>query len=185
MDAVTGRLRPQTLDEIAALQHEIVELIRSIHAITTQAGKECAPILKRAEKRVRPLKRNALAIARTIDEFARRNKQSLTERGSKKTVKIPGGGSLQWRSSKPAVHLTSDDAVLAELERLGYEEFIRRSPSVNKIALAEHPVKAARVPGVRIEANRKFIIDLHGVPERIERQLRSKKLEIIRPKSRL
>ncbi len=187
MDAQTQPLiRADSLDDVSVLMRQLAELLIAMRAIDTDAEKLCAPILKRAAKRTAPLKRDALKIARAIDAFARRNKRALTDNGKKPTVKIPNGGELRWRKSKPAVKLTNEEAVLDYLlSRSGtYEDFIRRTPSINKTAMADHPIRAAKVPGVSIEPNRKFVIAPKGVKERVERESTSKKFEIVVPRSR-
>jgi phage host-nuclease inhibitor protein Gam len=187
MDTMTNPpLRVETLDELAMTERRLVELLLAIKQVEADTVKLCAPILKRAARRTAPLRRDALKLAREIDAFARKNKRSLTDNGKKVTVKIPNGGELKWRKSKPAVKLDDEDAVLSYLLQHSktLELFIRRTPSVNKIAMAEHPIKAARVPGVSIEPNRKFVIAPKGVKERLERASNSKKFEIVTPRSR-
>lgn len=179
-------IRVETLDDVAMTERRLVELLLAIKQVEADTAKLCAPILKRAARRSAPFRRNALKLAREIDAFARKNKRALTDNGKKATVKIPNGGELKWRKSKPAVKLGNEEAVLDYLLQHSktLEQFIRRTPSINKTAMAEHPVKAARVPGVSIEPNRKFVIAPKGVKERLERASNSKKFEIVTPRSR-
>ncbi len=173
----------ESLDDVATLEREIGLLFGRFHSIQAKAQKECSPIVKRAARQSAPLLREITRLAREIDRFARKNRATLTKNGVVKTVPLPSGGALRWRKSPPGVEIENEEQVLAFLLEHGINDFVRVSHAINKTAMREHPVRARRIPGVRVASTNRFIIDIGSVPERLERFSTSKRFYVMRSRS--
>lgn len=183
MDQITARRDIQSLADVAQKQAQIGLILSEIETIDAATREKIAPILLEAERRVARLRKEALAIARGIDRFARKHKRALLT-GRSKTVEIPGGAPLSWRISPRAISIADEKALLARLLAQGPDEFIRITPSINRERMLERPRKAAQLPGVTITQERKFIIKVPQTETRIERTLNTSRLVFAKPRSR-
>ncbi|WP_439596488.1 host-nuclease inhibitor Gam family protein [Falsiroseomonas sp.] len=136
---------------IGAAQRDLA-VIKAAQEETISAAK------LRAELESLPLQKSILDLTRGLQLWAEANRQALTDGGKTKTVPL-ATGTLSWRHRPASVRLTGPDAVLAEVERLKLEQFLRRKVELNREAMLEKPELARTVPGVTIgSAGEDFIV---------------------------
>lgn len=90
--------------------------------------------------------------------FAEANKMELTREGKTKTVKLPNG-TLSWYSPSPSVSVENPEKVIAALEALGLDRFVRIKKEVDKEAVKKEPEIAEQIQGLSIKPKKdEFII---------------------------
>ena len=90
--------------------------------------------------------------------YAEANRAMLTNNYKVKTVAMTTG-ELVWRMSPPSVRLTdTEENVIAACEAAGLEEFIRRTPSLNRDAIKANPEEAKHIPGLKIGQGEAFVV---------------------------
>lgn len=145
---------------------EFLRLIQELELENEQNRLQlAAEIAAITEPYLRGFERNTELIERYMEglyRYAQANKETLTESGKTKTVQLPSGA-LLWRTTPPKVSIKDEDAVLAELQRRHLEQFIRRTPEINKDKMLKNPTLAGSVTGVSITQTEEFVIKPHQI----------------------
>lgn len=90
--------------------------------------------------------------------YAEANRATLTNNYKVKTVALTSG-EITWRMNPPSVRLIgSEDEVIDWCATHGFEEFVRRTPSLNREAIKANPEEAKNVPGLKIGQSEAFVV---------------------------
>ena len=150
---------PQSREMAAQAVAEIGVASREIKRLEADMNDEMALIKEAYEKRVEPFRNEIEAASKGLQIYAEANRGALTNDYKVKTVMFTTG-SVLWRMNPPSVRLTdTEENVIATCEAMGLEDFIRRSPTLNRDAIKAKPEEAARVPGLKIGQNEVFVVE--------------------------
>ncbi len=174
---------PKTVEEAAALERTIGELIRAIRSHEDSFEKQREALDKKEDELIHPLQQEVLASAKSLYAFANAHRPALTESGQRKSATLGTSGSVQWYTTPAAVDIENVADVLDRIKKLGFNQFIRTKEEINKEALLENEALAATIQGVRIQRQDKFAIKPRGVKERVECNTKTKRWKITLPAS--
>lgn len=149
---------PADKAEASAMLAQIGAAQRNLALIKAAQEETISAVKLRTEEESAPLLKSIADLIRGLQLWAEANRPVLTDGGKTKTVSL-ATGTLSWRSRPASVRLTGPEAVLAEVERLKLEQFLRRRVELNREAMLEKPELARTVPGVAIgSAGEEFIV---------------------------
>lgn len=140
---------PQTQDDTAADIRKIGDLERQKLRATTEMNDAIAEITQNFQPRLDALNEQLKTLQEGVQAYCEAHRDELTNGGKVKTANLITG-EVQWRQRPPSVNVRGKDAVVELLERLGYDEFIRKIKEVDKDAILNDPDKARGVPGITI-----------------------------------
>lgn len=149
---------PQNRDMAAAMIARIGTATRELARINADMNDALAEIKEAYERDAEPHRLAIEAFTQGLQIYAEANRDSLTNHNKVKTVALTTG-ELGWRMNPPSVRLTdSEENVIAACEAAGLEEFIRRTPSLNRDAIKANPDEASHIPGLRIGQSEQFVV---------------------------
>ena len=131
------------LSEMGQAQQAIDDINAELTAEVEKLKKEAAAKAKIEQDKIDDLLEGLFA-------FAHPRKAELTAGGPSKTVHMPSGGELRWRTTPSKVNISNTEKVLATLKSLGLRRFIRQTPTIDKEAMLKEPQVAVEIPGVTI-----------------------------------
>lgn len=140
---------PQTQDDTAADIRRIGDLERQKLRATTEMNDAIAQITQNYQPRLDAITEQIKTLQDGVQSYCEAHRDELTNGGKVKTASLITG-EVSWRQRPPSVRVRGNDAVVELLERLGYEEFIRKNKEVNKDAILNDPDKARGVAGITI-----------------------------------
>lgn len=140
--------------EIARNQQRVAKLEADVNAridaIKTRAAEALTPLTDAIELH--------LAALRT---WATLHRAELLAGGGK-TAAFPHG-EISWRLTKPKVQLRKEREILALLQELGMNEYIREKLEIDKAAILAKPSPATSVPGISIVQDEEIIVEPYQV----------------------
>lgn len=149
---------PQSREMADASVRRIGIAQRELARLQSDMNDELALVKERWEAQAQPLRQQIDASTHGLQMYAEANRAALTNNYKVKTV-ILTTGEISWRMNPPSVRLTdTEENVIAACEAMGLEEFIRRTPSLNRDAIKANPDEAARVPGLKIGQGESFVV---------------------------
>ena len=149
---------PQSRDAAAAAIAAIGIASREMSRIQAEMNDALAEIKEAYERDAEPYRLKIGELTDGLQIYAEANRATLTNNYKVKTVAFTSG-ELIWRMNPPSVRLTdSEENVIAACAARGLEEFIRRTPSLNRDACKANPDEAAHVPGLRIGQSEAFVV---------------------------
>jgi phage host-nuclease inhibitor protein Gam len=173
MNAITGRTKrkaetaqaPRDLDDANTFLARIGELNRLVLLHQGALAESIAKAKEANDKIVADLEAEADKLGRGLQLWAEANRQTLTDNGKTKTVKL-GTGTIAWRLAPPSVRIKQAEAVLQFLIDNDKAEFIRTKREIDRAAMLGMPEEAAKIPGVKIaSAGEEFVIEPAGKKE--------------------
>lgn len=149
---------PQSREMADAAVRRIGIAQRELARIQSDMNDELARIKERWEETAQPLRQQIEATTHGLQMYAEANRAALTQNHKVKTVTLTTG-EICWRMNPPSVRLTdTEESVIAWCAEHGLEEFIRRTPSLNRDAIKANPDEAAHVPGLKIGQGEAFVV---------------------------
>jgi len=149
---------PQSRESAAAAVAAIGIASREITRIQAQMNDALAEIREAYEREAEPYKLRIQALSDGVQIWAEANRAALTNNYKVKTVGLTSG-ELVWRMNPPSVRLIgSEDEVIDWCAAHGFEDFIRRTPTLNREAIKSNPEEAKNVPGLRIGQSEAFVV---------------------------
>ena len=149
---------PQTRDAASAAIAAIGIASRELQRINANMNDALAELREAYEFTAEPYRRKIEELTAGLQTFAEANRMALTGNYKYKTVAFPAG-ELVWRMNTPSVRLTlPEEEVIANCEAAGLEQFIRRTPSLDKNAIKANPEAAQHVEGIRIGQSEAFVV---------------------------
>lgn len=149
---------PQNRDMAAAMVARIGTAHRELARIEADMNDALAEIKEAYERDAEPYRLAIAGLTQGLQTYAEANRDALTNHNRTKTVALPTG-EIGWRMNPPSVRLTdSEENVIAACAAAGLEEFIRRTPSLNRDAIKANPEEAANIPGLRIGQSEQFVV---------------------------
>lgn len=156
--AAAGVDVPQNRDAASAAIAAIGIASRELQRINANMNDAMAACKEAFEIEAEPYRRKIEELTAGLQTFAEANRMALTGNYKYKTVAFPAG-EIVWRMNPPSVRLTlPEDQVIANCEAAGLEEFIRRTPSLNRDAIKANPEEAKHVEGIRIGQSEAFVV---------------------------
>ena len=149
---------PQNREMAAAAIADIGSHSRNLARINADMNDAIAEVKERFERLAEPFRLHIEALTNGLQMYAEANRATLTNNYKVKTVALTTG-ELVWRMNPPSVRLTdTEENVIAACEAAGLEEFIRRTPSLNRDAIKANPGEAKNVQGIRIGQVESFVV---------------------------
>lgn len=148
---------PKNLDEAAAFVAAIGAERREVARIEAELNDQLTTLREQADGRAGTHKRRIEELFKGLQIWAEANRHVLCADGSK-TKWLPTG-MLAWRMTPPKVTLRDVAKVLATLQRMGLDEYVRIKAEVDKEAILSKPGVAERVPGITISQREEFIVE--------------------------
>jgi phage host-nuclease inhibitor protein Gam len=149
---------PQSRESAAAAIAAIGIANRELQRINADMNDALAACKEAYEMEAEPYKLKIQELTDGLQIFAEANRATLTNNYKVKTVALTSG-EITWRMNPPSVRLTdTEENVIAACEAAGLEEFIRRTPSLNREAIKANPDEARHVPGLKIGQSEAFVV---------------------------
>lgn len=149
---------PQNRDAASAAIAAIGIANRELQRINANMNDTLAACKEAFEIEAEPYRRKIEELTAGLQTFAEANRMALTGNYKYKTVAFPAG-EIVWRMNPPSVRLTdTEENVIGWCAEHGLEEFIRRTPSLNRDAIKANPEEAKHVPGIRIGQSEAFVV---------------------------
>lgn len=149
---------PQSREQVNDAIAEIGLLNRELARIAADMNDELALVKEEFEQEATPRRLRIESLLAGTQIFGEANRMALTNNGKVKTVAFTTG-EISWRTNPPSVRLTdTEENVIAACEAAGLEEFIRRTPSLNRDAIKANPDEAKHVPGLKIGQSEAFVV---------------------------
>jgi len=149
---------PQTREIVADCIGEIGVLSRDIQRIEHDMNDALADLRARFEEQADPLRARMATLTSGVQIYGEAHRDLLTQNGKVKTVAFPTGEIL-WRLNPPSVRTTDTEAnIIAALEAMGLQTFVRYTPTLNKDAIKADPDAARNVPGLKIAQSEAFVV---------------------------
>lgn len=157
-------IAPASAEQADAMIRRMGDLARDRLIIQAALDEQIAALRASAEAEAGPIATEIANLHAAVQAWAEANRDELTRGGRVKTHKMPSG-EVSWRLLPPSVRITSPAAVMALLEKMGLERFLRRKVEIDRDAMKAEPDAARAVPGVSIgSAGEEFIV----VPSAVE-----------------
>ncbi len=147
---------PKDLAEAAEFLSNLGKAQQAIDEINADLTAEVEKLKKAAATKAKLEQERINILLEGLFAFAHPRRKELTAGGPSKTVTLPTG-ELRWRTTPPKVNISSTEKVLAALEKLGLQRFIRQTPTVNKEAMLAEKDVATSVDGVSITQTDEFV----------------------------
>jgi len=149
---------PQSRESAASAIAAIGIASREMTRIQAEMNDALAEIKEAYEREAEPYRLKIDALTNGLQIYCEANRAALTQNGKVKTVEFTSGQAL-WRMNPPSVRLTdTEENVIGYCAERGLEEFIRRTPSLNREAIKANPEEAKHVPGLRIGQSEAFVV---------------------------
>lgn len=149
---------PQSRESAAAAVAAIGIANRELLRIHAQMNDALAACKEAYEIEAEPYRLRIAELQTGVQTWAEANRAALTNGYKVKTVALTSG-ELVWRMNPPSVRLTlPEDQVIANCEAAGLEEFVRRTPSLNRDAIKANPEEAKHIDGIRIGQSEAFVV---------------------------
>ena len=152
---------PQNREAAAAAVAAIGIASRELTRIEADMNDALALLREQFEQEAEPYRLRIGQLTDGLQIFAEANRAILTNNYKVKTVTLTTG-ELVWRMNPPSVRLVgSEEEVIDWCASHGFEDFIRRTPSLNRDAIKANPEEAKNVPGIRIGQSEAFVVMPH------------------------
>ena len=149
---------PQNRESAASAVAAIGIANRELQRINADMNDALAACKEAYEIEAEPYRLRIQELTDGLQIFAEANRAALTNGYKVKTVALTTG-EITWRMNPPSVRLTdTEESVIAWCAEHGLEEFIRRTPTLNREAVKANPDEAKHVPGLRIGQSEAFVV---------------------------
>jgi phage host-nuclease inhibitor protein Gam len=149
---------PQNRESAASAVAAIGIANRELQRINADMNDALAACKEAYEIEAEPYRLRIQELTDGLQIFAEANRAALTNGYKVKTVALTTG-EITWRMNPPSVRLTdTEESVIAWCTQHGLEEFIRRTPTLNREAVKANPDEAKHVPGLRIGQSEAFVV---------------------------
>jgi phage host-nuclease inhibitor protein Gam len=149
---------PSDSDGAAVMVARMGALGREIEIAQLAMDEEIAAIKQEVATRIAPMAAEMKQLQAGVQTWADANRDVLTRGGRVKTVHLTTG-KLEWRHLPPSVRVTSPEAVLEMVQKMGLEKFLRRKVELDREAMKASPAEARAIPGVTIgSAGEEFVV---------------------------
>ena len=149
---------PQNRESAASAVAAIGIANRELQRINADMNDALAACKEAYEIEAEPYRLRIQELTDGLQIFAEANRATLTNGYKVKTVALTTG-EITWRMNPPSVRLTdSEENVIGWCAEHGLEEFIRRTPTLNREAVKANPDEAKHVPGLRIGQSEAFVV---------------------------
>ena len=151
MAAVAVRV-PQSRDEAQSMLAEYGRAMRDVEAIETRMNQALADTKEQYLNEAKPFSAKADELFKGLQLYCDANRALLTGNDRNKTVDF-GTGKVSWRHNPPRVTLRGKvEDVIARIKTGGeqFQDFLRATFEIDKVAMLRNPNLAEKIEGVRI-----------------------------------
>ncbi len=152
-----ARPLPQSIEEVDAHVARIGEIQRDKALNELAMNEELEAVRAKWAAINEPLGNELNELIEDVISYAGVNRDSLTDNGKTKTVKLRSG-ELRWRFTPQSVTVTGVETVKKSLEDLGLQRFLRPKTEIDKEAMLKEPAVAMAVNGISIGRREEFVI---------------------------
>lgn len=145
-----AKLRFTTQEQVQSAIKEIGDLTREHTRLTTLMNDEITAITERYTPQLNRLTDEQKPLQEAVQEYCEAHRDELTENGKTKTANLITG-EVSWRARPPSVSVRNAEGVLENLQKLGFDRFIRTKQEINKEALLAEPDIAKGIAGITIK----------------------------------
>ena len=131
-------IAPATADQADAMIRRMGDIARDRLIIQAAVDERIAALRTAAEAEAAPLSAEIANLHASVQAWAEANRDDLTRGGRVKTHKMPSG-EISWRNLPPSVRINSPGAVIALLENMGLDQFLRRKTEIDRDAMKADP----------------------------------------------
>ncbi len=148
---------PQSSTEAAAHLIKIAAERRALDEVNGRLNRKVEELKADAMTEAKPHQEELIRLIYGLYEYAKKNREILTEGGKTKTVELPTG-SFGWRFNPPSVSVRKVKEVIKYLRSKRLTRFIRVKEEVDKKALGKSPKTALTIKGVTIKQEEVFVV---------------------------
>ncbi|MDR0966679.1 MAG: host-nuclease inhibitor Gam family protein [Myxococcales bacterium] len=160
---------PKSREEANAMIAEIAMNQQRIARLEADTNARIDAIKEKSAEALTPLK-DAIDLGfASLRTWATLHRAELLKGGGKTATFTHG--EISWRMSKPKVSIKKEKEVLALLQELEMDEYIREKLEIDKEAILKKPSPATSVPGISIVQEEEIIVE----PYQVEFELPSTK----------
>lgn len=159
---------PQSLEEAADFVRRIGQAKREIEHLAERLTMKIDRLKAVAVEKATPREATIEELFDGLFVFAQAHREALSEKGRRKTV-VLSSGQFGWRMPPSSVHVRGVSTVIARLESLGLDRFLRVKKELNKEAILAEPYTATAVEGIVIQQEEEFFVK----PEQVKVEVAS------------
>ncbi|EDS5585792.1 host-nuclease inhibitor protein Gam [Salmonella enterica subsp. enterica serovar Saintpaul] len=134
LKAAAAAYMPQSREQVIADIKEIGDIQRKLTRMETQKNDQIAVIVSKYTPDTEALNTKLELLKSGVQAWCSVNRNTLTSNGKTKTVKFTTG-EVSWRTNPLSVNIKGTKAVLEELIKRKWEQFISRKMDINKAAI--------------------------------------------------
>lgn len=145
-----AKLHLTSQEQVQSAIKEIGDLTREHTRLTTLMNDEITAITERYTPQLNRLSEEQKPLQDAVQEYCEAHRDELTDFGKTKTANLITG-EVSWRARPPSVSVRNAEGVMENLQKLGFERFIRTKQEINKEALLAEPDIAKGIAGITIK----------------------------------
>lgn len=164
---------PQNIEELAKSISHLGSLKRKAENIIAKADEKISKIQEEVSQSVSPISEEIEMVFDAIYNYAESNRDELTDKGKKKTIKL-ATGKLSWRTTPPKVTIGNTEEVIETLKKLKLSRFLRIKEEIDRNAMIKERKVAEKIKGVSITQSEELAVIPNETASEIKRLIPSK-----------
>lgn len=167
---------PKDLVEATQFIADLAEEQRAINQIEATLNKAVERLTTQALEAAEPHQEKKSQLVEGLFVFATSQREHLTQGGKRKTIEL-ATGTLGWRTTPPAVHISNIKKVIALLRKLDLSRFIRTKEEIDKEQMLKEPETVKGIKGVSIGQREEFMIKPSAISVEIVAKKKTKVIQ--------
>lgn len=152
LKAAAASYMPQSKEQVISDIKEIGDIQRKLTRMETEMNDKIAVITSKYTPDTEALNTKLELLKAGVTAWCGVNRDELTNNGKTKTVKFTTG-EVSWRTNPLSVNIKGTKAVLEELIKRKWEQFITRKTDINKAAIndalkADEDAEVGKIKGI-------------------------------------
>lgn len=147
---------PRNMEEVESYLAEIQSRRREVEAEEARVEKEIQRLKAEGVALVTQKTSEIQQLFDGIAAYAQAHREEITNKGRRKSVKLPAG-QIGWRNSK-RTEVDDEGAAIEAALKLGLVDLLRVKHELKRKELATDPATASQLPGVRIVEGEVFFV---------------------------
>ncbi|EAO1992684.1 host-nuclease inhibitor protein Gam [Salmonella enterica] len=152
LKAAAASYMPQSKEQVISDIKEIGDIQRKLTRMETEMNDKIAVITSKYTPDTEALNTKLELLKAGVTAWCGVNRDELTNNGKTKTVKFTTG-EVSWRTNPLSVNIKGTKAVLEELIKRKWEQFITRKTDINKAAIndalkADEDAAVGKIKGI-------------------------------------
>ncbi|HAF2160537.1 TPA: host-nuclease inhibitor Gam family protein [Salmonella enterica subsp. enterica serovar Reading] len=152
LKAAAASYMPQSREQVISDIKEIGDIQRKLTRMETLKNDQIAAITSKYTPDTEALNTKLELLKKGVQSWCEVNRDDLTNNGKTKTVKFTTG-EVSWRTNPLSVNIKGAKAVLEELIKRKWDQFITRKTDINKAAIndalkANEDAEVGKIKGI-------------------------------------